>query len=344
MAQTEALLLIGLGFVLALLLVFAFGQSFWSLAGRLAKRKQEKDLPSGLLTLKAERDSMRAEHAALVRRLEALEDTSRENAVMKDAEVARQRNRVLGLTENMNTKESELSEKAAEIAALTAQISELSQTLEIQRRASDELADELAAKDRAISDLHTEIEILRADVSERRSSFASSSEGRTSRTALKVKAVRDLSQPSVVHLPALETVSETEHPITDIFDQDAEQNRSGSLDNDTADPVEVVTPFSETTAPAAKRFDLDRSANNTNVEPINGLQPPARAEIAKSAARSVNAVIQEARKSLVEHATDINQAAATGEPGKPSSSVISLAKRLRALQAKSDEKIAKTLK
>jgi cell division protein FtsB len=344
MAQTESLLLIGLGFVLALLLVFAFGQSFWSLAARLARRKQAKQLPSNILALRAERDSMRAEHATLTRRLEALEDAARETAVMKDAEVARQRNRVLGLSENVLNKDSEISDKAHEIASLSAQMSELSQTVEAQRRATDELAEELASKERAISDMHTEIEILRADLSDKRIALTRPANERTNRTALKIQAVRDLSQPAPNMIVANDVDVEFV-PVGEATEDSAiipvEMQAANS---DIVSEAEIISAREDGATASQNRFNLDRPFPVSITEATVPLRSPARPEVSRSAVRSVNAVIQEARKTLVENAAEINLETGAAEQGRPSSSVISLAKRLRALQAKSDEKIAKTLK
>jgi hypothetical protein len=300
MAQTETLMLIGLGFALAMLLVFAFGRGIWSMSGRYAKRQREHDLPAEMLNLRAERDRMRAEHAVMSRRLEAVEEITKANTVMKDAEIARQRNRVLNLDKGVMDKDAELTAKSAEVSTLTDQIGELAQSLEVQRKATNTLTREIAAREKGLADLHTEIDILRADLNDRKSELAEFSH--TSRAQKTVReATTQIEASALINLPLDEP----------------------GIDEESSSPV-ISLPGN----PPPGRFNFDRP----RLHPVS---------LATPMGTDVNDVIKEARRNLTESAQELNS---KNDNGKSAEGVISLAKRLRDLQAKSDEKISKTLK
>ena len=60
MSQTESLLLVALGFALALVLAMIFGFAIWSSANRWASYKRKREVPTTILDMQAEREALRA--------------------------------------------------------------------------------------------------------------------------------------------------------------------------------------------------------------------------------------------------------------------------------------------
>lgn len=341
MAQTEALMLVGLGFVLALLLVMAFGRGVWSLSNSFAKRQRENDLPATMLSLQADRDRLRAEHAAMTSRLEAVNESAKAAITSQTAEVARHRNRVVGLTEDINEKSTELSAKNDVVANLNTQLQELTEILDLQQRAARDLTVDNAEKEAAIKQLEDVVESLKAEIVD--------SKRDVDRVTGQLEAA--MVEASALKQEMAQAVAMNgRHARTASFDSSAEQ-----VDFDSQMPsprrVDILSTFEEpathnttvqvqASAPVAPdtarhgRYNFDKPST---IQFKRNPPPPVQQP-------DIKAVLKEARRDLIERAS----ATASGENGlgtkRPAEGVISLAKRLRALQAKSDEKLSKTLK
>ena len=131
MSQTETLLLFVLGFCVALFVVLLFGRGVWSLLGGWAGWREQRRIPAAIRELQAERDSLKAEKAIMIQKLEASLSDMRMRMAEQMAEVARNRNRLLDLGTTMKEREvtiadqkSELDTRTAQIAALETQIAE----------------------------------------------------------------------------------------------------------------------------------------------------------------------------------------------------------------------------
>jgi hypothetical protein len=126
MSQTETLLLVALGFALAIVFFMVFGFAMWSAANRWSAFRRRKEIPTTILDMQSEREALRASNAMTTVRFETLLQKSRDEAAEKTAEVSRHRNRVVLLSR-------EIDAKNAEIAALLGQVKDL--TVETNARA-----------------------------------------------------------------------------------------------------------------------------------------------------------------------------------------------------------------
>ncbi len=335
MARTEVLMLVGLGFVLSLLLVMAFGRSIWSLSNSYAKRQRDNDLPAAMLSLQADRDRLRAEHAAMTRRLEAINESAKAAIASQIAEVTRHRNRVVGLTENINEKSVELSAKSEVVVGLNVQLQELADTLDLQQRAARELTADIVEKDATILRLESEIAGLSNKIAD----------GQTDLSRLTMQLQEALAETSALKQEMAEAIamnSRVERPSPDII-QDNFQTETETAD--------IVSPFEE---PPVKDDTVQSKVQKLET---SGLHRPGRYNFDRPSAihlkrnpppqvqqPDIKEVLKEARRDLI----DLANASQSVENGlgtkRPADGVISLAKRLRALQTKSDEKLTKTLK
>jgi len=122
MSQTETLMLVALGFVLALIVALLFGRAIWNVAIALGARRNSKNVPVQMLELQADRDRLRAEHAMMSRKLELRLEDIKARMTEQMAEVSRSRNRVQSLAQQLDERESTLSIRDREVAALSSQV------------------------------------------------------------------------------------------------------------------------------------------------------------------------------------------------------------------------------
>jgi hypothetical protein len=328
MAQTEALMLIGLGFVLALLLVMAFGRGVWSLSNNFAKRQRSRDLPAAMLSLEADRDRLRAENAAMASKLEVVSENAKAAIASQTAEVARHRNRVVGLTEDINEKSVELHSKIDIADDLKVQLQDLGETLELQQRASRQMTADNVEKEAIIKRLESNIDSLKLEISDGKTALdrieAQLEDARSETAALKQEMAEAVSHAARHPRPAPELVQQFEIKSENTAENPFEQPAS---------PVQM-RPRTPEPAPVSRagRFNFDKPASIHLARPA---PPPVKQP-------DIKEVLLEARRDLIDLARS-NPAGDAGQSG-PTQGVISLAKRLRALQAKSDEKVSKTLK
>jgi predicted protein tyrosine phosphatase len=122
MSQTETLMLVALGFALALVFVLLFGRVIWGMAMRLGARRQAKQIPIEMLELQADRDRLRADHAMMSRKLELRLEDIKTRMTEQMAEVSRHRNRVQTMIQDIERRDEALKIKDREVAALNAQL------------------------------------------------------------------------------------------------------------------------------------------------------------------------------------------------------------------------------
>jgi DNA repair exonuclease SbcCD ATPase subunit len=143
MSQTETLLLVVLGFALASLLALFVGRFFWSIAIRLGGRRMQKQVPSTVKDLQADRDRLRADYALVSQKLGSHLEAVKNRMAEQMAEVSRSRNRIQSLTEDVNVRDAEIAllkqkiadleteaaARASEISRLQTEVNERGQTL-----------------------------------------------------------------------------------------------------------------------------------------------------------------------------------------------------------------------
>ena len=140
MSQTETALLFVLGFSLASLLALFFLRLMWTAAVRVGARRMQRQVPSTLAELQADRTRLRAENAMLAQRLGAELQDAKLDAAERLAEVNRHRNRVLAAetAERVQTGEAD---------RLKARVQDLEQALEEAKLREQELRRTLAAQE-----------------------------------------------------------------------------------------------------------------------------------------------------------------------------------------------------
>ena len=157
MSQFETIMLVALGFVVALLVGLVVIRGMWSYAVGLGKRRTERRAPSHIAELKADRDRLKAEFAMQGRRLQLRLDDLKTRMAEQMAEASRNRNRMELMAAELTRRDEEIARRKAEVDALQAQADaferELSQRTEMTQAARDELRN----KEAEIADLRARL-------------------------------------------------------------------------------------------------------------------------------------------------------------------------------------------
>jgi DNA repair exonuclease SbcCD ATPase subunit len=169
MSQTETLMLVALGFVLALLLALLFGRGIWNVAVALGARRNAKNVPVQMLELQADRDRLRAEHAMMARKLELRLEDIKARMTEQMAEVSRSRNRVQTLIQQLETSEDTLAIRDREIAVLNSQIETHKADLEAGATTLSQLTASNIEKDLEITRLTQSVSQLTLNLREKNS-------------------------------------------------------------------------------------------------------------------------------------------------------------------------------
>lgn len=180
MSRAETLMLVALGFSLGILLALLFGRLFWHMAVRVGSRRMQRQIPSTLVEMQAERDRLRAECAMLTRKLEIRSEDLKSQLVEQSAELTRERNRNDITMEEIREREAALAEREqrmgssheqtlhleSELAARTNALHETQAHLEESHDAIARLKQELANLTNALADRDTRIAELQHHLSE----------------------------------------------------------------------------------------------------------------------------------------------------------------------------------
>lgn len=145
MSQTETILLVVLGFSLAALIALFIGRLVWSLGLKLGARRMQKQVPSTVSGLQAERNRLRAEYAMLSQRLNARLDQVRLHTAEQMAEVTRHRNRLELLRDELAAKDVIIAAHEGEILTLRDRIAQLEAEAAAAQVRMDSLRAELDA-------------------------------------------------------------------------------------------------------------------------------------------------------------------------------------------------------
>jgi DNA repair exonuclease SbcCD ATPase subunit len=166
MSLTETLMLVALGFALALLMVLLFGRGFWAIATSFGARRKVKNIPVEMLELQADRDRLRAEHAIMSRKLELRLEEIKGRMTAQMAEVSRSRNRVQTLVEQLETSETTVATRDREVADLMAQIETFKSDIETAAASLNTFTLDNSQKNREIAKLTQSVSQLTTSLRE----------------------------------------------------------------------------------------------------------------------------------------------------------------------------------
>jgi chromosome segregation ATPase len=130
MSQTETLLLFVLGFFACLFVVLLFGRGIFSVLGKLSGWRETRKVPAAIRELQAERDGLKAEKAMMAQKLEASITDMKMRMAEQMAEVSRNRNRLLDLSQTLKERESTIEHLQTQFEDKSAQASSLQSQIE----------------------------------------------------------------------------------------------------------------------------------------------------------------------------------------------------------------------
>ena len=172
MSLTETLMLVALGFALALLVVLLFGRGFWAVATSFGARRKVKNIPVEMLELQADRDRLRAEHAIMARKLELRLEEIKARMTEQMAEVSRSRNRVQTLIEQLESSEATVANRDGEIAGLKAQVETYQSELETVSASLKNLSSDNNKKNLEITKLSQAVSEFKLELREKKNEAA----------------------------------------------------------------------------------------------------------------------------------------------------------------------------
>jgi hypothetical protein len=343
---------VALGAVLTLLLVFAFGRSVWSLSNLYARRKRDKDLPATILELQAEKNRLRAEHAMMNRKLEVGTEEMKAKVVTQMAEVARHRNRLLGMSQALEENAAQLESSNLDTSAIQDRLEETVNELVEHKKTIGTLQDTLAERDSAIADQEAAIARHTARFGELQHEVARLGE----LLETTVKALEESNQHAAeLEMRFLDMQTDAGDVRYSVPVMIKEFNEGPVMQ-----PPSNAQPFNNF---ETRRRIADIAAKAVaGVAPTTALQGTAQTKFRQMPGSGRNMKFENSEqsdefKSLItevrgEHAQAL-QTDETALPKKnentprkpgPVENVVSLAQRIRALQKKNDEKLSKDLK
>ncbi|MBL8908316.1 MAG: hypothetical protein JNM20_16710, partial [Rhizobiales bacterium] len=160
MSRSETLMLIALGFALGTLLALLFGRLVWHAAVRVGSRRMQRQMPSTLVEMQAERDRLRAECAMLTRKLEIRSEELKSQLVEQSAELTRERNRNELALEEIREREAALLEREQRMSSASEQTSLLESELATRTNALQDAQDRLQESHDTVSRLKHELASL----------------------------------------------------------------------------------------------------------------------------------------------------------------------------------------
>jgi hypothetical protein len=172
MSQSESLMLILLGAILALIVVIVFSRGIWEMAVRVMRRRRENEVSPTIISLEAQRDKLRAEHAMMATKMEATISDIKVKMTEQTAEVSRTRNTMLGLQQDIADRDRQLEDRARDMAMLAEKLVEAEALASSRAKALAELDDQLAQKSQEASALRGEIAKLQMEAAQARDAAA----------------------------------------------------------------------------------------------------------------------------------------------------------------------------
>jgi chromosome segregation ATPase len=191
MSLTETLMLVVLGFALALLVVLLFGRGFWAIATSFGAKRKAKNIPVEMLELQADRDRLRAEHAIMSRKLELRLEEIKACMTEQLAEVSRSRNRVQTLAEQLETSEAAVASRDSEIVGLKAQVEAYQSEIETMQTSLKSLTSENNQKNSEIGKLSKSVSQLTTNLREKNSIATQLDEESNSKLRKRIAAIAE---------------------------------------------------------------------------------------------------------------------------------------------------------
>ena len=151
MSQIETIMLIILGFAVALLLALILGKLLWGQAIGLGKRRSRRNDPITIATLQADKDKLRAEAAMLSRKLELRLNDLKTRLAEQTAEVSRNRNRVDHLVGEIKDRDGIIAMRSKEVENLKDQMVPLEQELVSRTQNAQQLKEQLREQEQKLS-------------------------------------------------------------------------------------------------------------------------------------------------------------------------------------------------
>jgi chromosome segregation ATPase len=317
MSQTETLMLVVLGFALALIVVLLFGRLIWNIAVRLGARRNQREMPAQILDLQAERDRLRAEQAMLSRKLELRLDDVKMRMAEQMAEVSRHRNRVETLLQEISRRNDTIAQKETEISGLREQLANADAALKDNAELIRRFSSEGNAKDAEIGKLTQDLANLSASLREKNSKIA------TLGTELE-STVRLVSN---IGSPGESTEDRIRRRIAELTSLSTQLSQAQETARNTISPL-----------PAAGEGAVVKPADGASLVPVAN-QHALEEKLAETE-RETQALEEELKKldeAWSEQLAGINPPAASEEIArepeqKSGVNVVSLAQRIRALQ------------
>ena len=130
MSQTETLLLFVLGFFACLFVVLLFGRGIFTVLGKWSGWRETRKVPTAIRELQAERDGLKAEKAMMAQKLEASITDMKMRMAEQMAEVSRNRNRLLDLSQTLKERENTISHLQTQFNDKSTQVSSLQSQIE----------------------------------------------------------------------------------------------------------------------------------------------------------------------------------------------------------------------
>ena len=160
MSQIETVMLIILGFAVALLLALILGKLLLGKASGLGKRRSTRQDPVTIAALQADKDKLRAEAAMLSRKLELRLNDLKTRLAEQTAEVSRNRNRIDHLVGEIGKRNALVAKRDTEIENLKTQMVPLEQELVARTEKNQELTLQLQDNEKDLSDKAARIDDL----------------------------------------------------------------------------------------------------------------------------------------------------------------------------------------
>ncbi|MDE2444640.1 MAG: hypothetical protein KGO94_00575 [Alphaproteobacteria bacterium] len=303
MSQTETLMLVALGFALALLVALLFGRALWNVAITLGARRNAKNIPIQMLELQADRDRLRAEHAMMARKLELRLEDIKARMTEQMAEVSRNRNRVQSLIEQLEEREAKLAIRDRELANMATQLDVHKADIESSSLVIARLTQEAATKDQEIAKLAQSVSQLSLHLREKN--------GTIGRLNEELHTSLHLSNPSLKNGAAPEAGEDKlKRRIAELTSISAEMSNSGHANTQSL-PSGLTTP--QTVDVPSRQAALNGKVSATERE-------------SEAMALELKALDEMLDKKLGAPKTE------TAEKKSSRANIISLAQRIRALQ------------
>jgi DNA repair exonuclease SbcCD ATPase subunit len=309
MSLTETLMLVALGFALALLMVLLFGRGFWAIATSFGAARKVKNIPVQMLELQADRDRLRAEHAIMSRKLELRLEEIKGRMTAQMAEVSRSRNRVQTLVEQLESSEATVATRDREVAELMAQVQAYTSEIETTKDTLNTFTLDNDQKNREITKLTQSVLQLTTSLREANSLAANSVEDSKSRLRARTAAIAQPLKPEIQEADIVEGRMKKRISQLTSISMEMDETQQTGLQN-SHKPVVETTPYESDQIEAELEYkfdDAEREADSLDEQ-----------------LKAIDEALEQKRGSLYTPATPVKSSA--------KANIISLAQRIRSLQ------------